>query len=218
MDNLPLEIVRLIAGESRLVYHPLILAYPRFARSLTLGDRLDYAEAFGYDCRVVKHRWGVGLTWLLDGKLHRIDRPAIELEDGTIEYYEHGKLHRVDGPAAIHTSGYRAWAICGVRHRSGAPARIYPCGATEWYCNGLLHREDGPAKDIPECKSWYVNGSLHREDGPAIIMANGDKAWYINGLLHRTTGPAVEIENGAVEWWICGKRLTEKQFRKMAQN
>ncbi len=34
-----------------------------------------------------------------DGKLHRLDGPAIEYSDGTKEWYREGKHDRVDGPA-----------------------------------------------------------------------------------------------------------------------
>jgi len=34
-----------------------------------------------------------------DGRLHRLDGPAIEWADGSKEYWVNGKRHRLDGPA-----------------------------------------------------------------------------------------------------------------------
>ncbi len=38
-------------------------------------------------------------SWYLNGKLHRIDGPAIEWADGSKSWYLNGELHRIDGPA-----------------------------------------------------------------------------------------------------------------------
>ena len=35
--------------------------------------------------------------WYLDGKLHRVDGPAVIHADGDKCWYQHGKLHRLDG-------------------------------------------------------------------------------------------------------------------------
>ena len=37
--------------------------------------------------------------WRLNGKLHRIDGPAVELTDCYKSWWFNGKLHRIDGPA-----------------------------------------------------------------------------------------------------------------------
>jgi len=51
--------------------------------------------------------------WLLNGKLHRTDGPAIEDADGGKWWYINNKLHRTDGPAAEWADGYKAWYING---------------------------------------------------------------------------------------------------------
>lgn len=56
-----------------------------------------------------------------DGSLHRVDGPAIEWVDGSLEYWVDGIRHRLDGPAVIWSNGYEAW-----------------------YKDGQLLREDGP--------------------------------------------------------------------------
>ena len=51
--------------------------------------------------------------WCLDGKLHRIDGPAIEYADGSKEWCLDGKLHRVDGPAVEFANGSKYWYLDG---------------------------------------------------------------------------------------------------------
>ena len=53
--------------------------------------------------------------WYLDGKLHRVDGPAIEWADGTKKWYLDGKLHRVGGPAIEWADGDKEWWLNGVR-------------------------------------------------------------------------------------------------------
>jgi len=45
------------------------------------------------------------------GKLHRLDGPAIEYDDGTKHWYINGKLHREDGPAIEYPSGHKIWFL-----------------------------------------------------------------------------------------------------------
>jgi hypothetical protein len=63
---------------------------------------------------------------LRDGKLHRVDGPAVECADGTRVWWLEGKPHRIDGPAFEHADGTR-----------------------EWWLEGKLHRVDGTA--VEEC-------------------------------------------------------------------
>ena len=75
-------------------------------------------------------------SWYLDGKLHRIDGPAIEDANGSKYWYLNGKLHRVDGPAVE-----------------------YADGSKRWYLNGKLHRIDGPAvENANGSKYWFLDG------------------------------------------------------------
>ena len=123
-------------------------------------------------------------VWLLNGKLHREDGPAIEYADGSKQWWLNDKLHRVDGPA-------REWAN----------------GTKEWWLNGKRHRVDGPAyEDADGTKQWWLNNKLHREDGPARVWPNGTKQWWLNNLWIFTLEPIGEyliIEDGlpsATEW------------------
>jgi hypothetical protein len=51
--------------------------------------------------------------WKLNGKLHRLDGPAIELSNGTKLWYVGGNLHRLDGPAVEWLDGTKDWFING---------------------------------------------------------------------------------------------------------
>ena len=79
--------------------------------------------------------------WLLHGKLHREDGPAIELPNGYREWWLNGKLHREDGPAIEWPNGYREWRLHGKRHREDGPAIEWPDGRREWWLNGVRQPE-----------------------------------------------------------------------------
>ena len=48
-----------------------------------------------------------------DGKLHRVDGPAKEFGDGSLEWWQDDHLHREDGPAVLHVDGKREWWVRG---------------------------------------------------------------------------------------------------------
>ena len=80
--------------------------------------------------------------WLLNGKFHREDGPAIEFVDGSKFWYLGDKLHREDGPAVEYFSGAKEWYLNGNLHREGGPAIEYANGAKSWYLNGKRLTED----------------------------------------------------------------------------
>ena len=47
--------------------------------------------------------------WFLNGKLHRVDGPAVEYVNGDKHWYLSNKLHRVDGPAVENVNGTKVW-------------------------------------------------------------------------------------------------------------
>ena len=51
--------------------------------------------------------------WLLNGKRHRTDGPAVIYVSGTQHWYQNDKLHREDGPAVIRANGVQYWALNG---------------------------------------------------------------------------------------------------------
>jgi len=54
--------------------------------------------------------------WLLNGKRHRTDGPAIEYSNGNKYWYLNGKRHRTDGPACEYPDGYKSWYLNGKRY------------------------------------------------------------------------------------------------------
>ena len=78
-------------------------------------------------------------------------------ENGTKVWYEDGKLHRVDGPAVIYANGGKVWWVDGKRHRVDGPAIEYANGDKVWWVDGKLHRVGGPAVEYADgTKKWYV--------------------------------------------------------------
>lgn len=51
--------------------------------------------------------------WRINGKLHRIDGPAVEFKDGTKKWYVNNQLHRKDGPAIEWVIGAKFWYYHG---------------------------------------------------------------------------------------------------------
>ena len=52
-------------------------------------------------------------SWLINGKLHREDGPAIERATGGKSWYINGELHREDGPAIEYANGDKVWYLNG---------------------------------------------------------------------------------------------------------
>lgn len=110
---------------------------------------------------------------------------SIRLDDGTLwreEWMLNGKLHREDGPAIIsyYTDGgikEQQWWINDEQHREDGPAVItyYPNGnvnSESWWKENLRHRIDGPAfisyyKDgSTQFTSWYYYGERINSRNP----------------------------------------------------
>jgi len=79
--------------------------------------------------------------WMLNGKRHKEDGPAVENANGCKLWYLHGEVHREDGPAVEYANGDKAW-----------------------YLNGVWHREDGPAIERANgFKSWWLHGKCYED-------------------------------------------------------
>ena len=135
---------------------------------------------------------GVKYWYNSKGDRHRDNGPAIDHPDLKM-WIINGKLHREDGPAVIYKNGfvrskYRLWMI-----RNNVPILEYTYhrddATTESWCiNGKFHRIGGPAviaiiDGEIDCRNqhWYIKGRLHRTDGPAYING-GCEGYYINGV------------------------------------
>lgn len=92
------------------------------------------------------------------GKIHRVDGPAIEWENGNVEWWLNDFLDRENGPAV----------------------QFYHDESTieEWWRNGKLHRENGPAVSDEHGQLWFRKGRLHRAEGPAAIFNLDDGFEY----------------------------------------
>lgn len=84
-----------------------------------------------------------------DGLIHNEHGPAVELPDGTLEWWQSNKRHRVDGPAIQHGDGAKEWWSHGKLHRVNGPSIISADGFKQWYTYGKLHRRKGPAVEKP---------------------------------------------------------------------
>jgi hypothetical protein len=87
-------------------------------------------------------------------------------EYGTKRWFnENGKLHRLDGPAVESANGSKEWYQNGERHRLDGPAYEYADGDKFWYQNGELHRLDGPAVEPSDGdKEWWVEDTQYSEE------------------------------------------------------
>ena len=55
-------------------------------------------------------------VWLLNGKWHRVDGPAVEWSNGGKCWYLNGERHRTDGPAVEFADGDKWWCINGIEY------------------------------------------------------------------------------------------------------
>ena len=103
------------------------------------------------------------------------------------QYIIEGKLHRIDGPAIEWDNGSNDWFINDKRHNPNGPAVENRDGSKEWWINSKLHRLDGPAIEYADgSKEWWVNNRKHRDnDLPAVERSNGTKEWWLHGRFIR---------------------------------
>ena len=76
------------------------------------GDRqrtLD--EVMNKEPQCVVHAHGPK-EWLLNGKRHRLDGPALVWPNGDNAWFFNGKMHRIDGPA-VQLMGVNEWYFNG---------------------------------------------------------------------------------------------------------
>jgi hypothetical protein len=111
-----------------------------------LLSRFKIYEHKSYQLRIIKRRGYIindyihnRTEYCIDDKLHRDnDKPAIENESGTKEWYQNGKLHRDnDKPAVEYADGTRSWWKNGKRYRDDhKPLIEWSDGSEWWYHNG----------------------------------------------------------------------------------
>lgn len=87
---------------------------------------------------------GEAIVFRENGEIHREDGPAVEWQQGDLQWYSHGELHRAGGQAVIGDDGEQQWFKQGKLHRVDGPAQIYPDGASFWYVNDKACPVYGP--------------------------------------------------------------------------
>lgn len=81
-------------------------------------------------------------------------------DDGVIRYFKNGRLHRLDGPAVVDPDGAESWCVAGKLHRLDGPAVIDTNGDELWYQDNLLHRTNGPAViHFDGSTEWWLDGN-----------------------------------------------------------
>lgn len=99
--------------------------------------------------------------WVRDGKLHRLNGPALIWHNGSQSWYYNGKRHRTDGPAYEGHAGYLAWYLHGKRHRIDGPAIIRPDDGVnpkiiEWWVHGEEIKSVADFKQRTGCTDEYI--------------------------------------------------------------
>ena len=93
----------------------------------------------------------------MDGKLHRVDGPALTFPNGDEYWYLNGGLHRVDGPAIKHADGREECYLNGKRHRADGSAVKYTDGKVEYWIEGKrLSKRAFLARTKPSCAGKVV--------------------------------------------------------------
>jgi hypothetical protein len=69
---------------------------------------MDNESFFEFD------RWGNKFWKNKEGKLHRLDGPAVDYVDGRKQWYKNGLRHRLDGPA-VEVVSYKDWWKNGIK-------------------------------------------------------------------------------------------------------
>lgn len=164
-------------------------------------------------------------TWTCGGELHRYGNPAqIMYTPEGIPYckfwYVEGKLHRVDGPAVEGPEG-PGFFLAGMEYTEKEYwEKVTRCeerpGVKRYYVAGILHRVDGPAFETNDGGVWYRHGQIHREDGPAIVNAHWEgiwlkQGWFQDGVPHREGAPAIIPKQGPSKYAHRGEILSEEE-------
>ncbi len=102
--------------------------------------------------------------WKVNGKLHRLDGPALEYPDGTHAWYYYDVVHRADGPALRTQQKSYEWRYWNKLHRLLGPAVEYDNGRVEWWLEGKQLRFEEYIKHVP---------LIYQEERLALILQHG---------------------------------------------
>ena len=108
LHDIPTELFDYMAYDEQA--YRAMLSIPRFARTLTPGRIFDFMKGFGHNVRIERCSPTCSrIVWFRDGKIHKLNGPAVEHTDNSRYWYQNGLLHRDDGPAIIGADGYINW-------------------------------------------------------------------------------------------------------------
>ena len=74
-----------------------------------------------------------------------------------------GKIHRVDGPAVIYPNGHQEWWVNNVRHRLDGPAIVRANGHQRWYIHGVNVTDQVTAWMTENNIGWPFDADTHME-------------------------------------------------------
>jgi len=101
--------------------------------------------------------------WRLNGKLHRVDGPAIEHSDGSKSWCLNNKRHRVDGPAWEGADGTKEWCL-NDKHVYG----LWPIGEYILIEDGLPSDVEWLNKTITQRKVLTAKGIMYIPNLPGL--------------------------------------------------
>ena len=138
MNNLPFELIVLIARNNPNTWHCLCQAVPILGRySINETVKEEIRQRFLQETINTEYK----ILYLLpNGAKHNFELPSIST-NGDMYWYYNNELHRKNLPAVIWADGSRHWYCNGELHREDQPAIIRLNGTHEYWINGVKQNE-----------------------------------------------------------------------------
>jgi hypothetical protein len=175
-----------------------------------------------------------------NGEYHRLNGPAVELYDGTKEWWVDGNRHRLDGPAIEYQNGDKYWYIEGKffskeKEFKAAVKQYLELEKQLKETKAKLNSKSTPPQDTKPVSEKNTNTELKEvvkenstKELPVIAnfpslkevpetfsgkaTVGGVSCHFTNGLLHNEIGPAVESELVERNYSINGMVMTKTEF------
>lgn len=140
-----------------------------------------------------------------DGLIHRIDGPAVERPDGSVEWWLLGR--RFDSASEWGDNvNFTGRVVCDNGHRSS------------WQ-KGKLHNLAGFAWRELKKAEWWIEGYpvselewLRYTKFTGKLDCGDHHVWLQKGLRHRVDGPAIVWDNGIIEFCLKDASYTLKEW------
>lgn len=148
-----------IAGFNKILRGVVDLAEYVTQFKVQLREELTRSETWGVEpahkTKSTKKSNLISLNWQVFDE----GRKVVD-SDGNVRFYNNeGKLHRVNGPAIEWVNGAKRWLINGKLHRLDGPAVEYADGRKLWYINDMFigQSEDGfTNEEFENVKKYYI--------------------------------------------------------------